>query len=109
MLDAHPELAIGPETQFVPELIDLARDGAGTDELVDAITGGAHLGRLRSRRRRRCASAPRGGDLAAVLRAFYGLYAEARGKPRWGEKTPGYVRRMRADRRRCSPRRGSST
>src|SRR6185369_1122465 len=35
-----------------------------------------------------------GGDLPAVLRAFYGLYAETRGKPRWGEKTPGYVRRM---------------
>ncbi len=30
-----------------------------------------------------------------MARAFYGLCAEARGKPRWGDKTPGYVKRMR--------------
>ena len=93
MLDAHPELAIGPETQFVPELIDLAREGASANELVDAMRAARtwadfdlNADTLRER--------AEGGDLAAVLRAFYGLYAETRGKPRWGEKTPGYVRRM---------------
>ena len=30
-----------------------------------------------------------------ALRAFYGLYAEKQGKPRWGDKSPSYVRRMR--------------
>jgi hypothetical protein len=30
-----------------------------------------------------------------MLRAFYTLYAEREGKPRWGDKTPGYVRYMR--------------
>jgi hypothetical protein len=29
------------------------------------------------------------------MRAFYGLYAARRGKPRWGDKTPVYVKRMR--------------
>ena len=30
-----------------------------------------------------------------ALRAFYGLYAEKQGKPRWGDKTPTYVKTMR--------------
>ena len=34
--------------------------------------------------------------LADGLRAFYGLYAAKFGKPRWGEKTPFYGRRMPA-------------
>jgi hypothetical protein len=29
-----------------------------------------------------------------VLRAFYELYAESQGKPRWGDKTPRYMRAM---------------
>jgi len=29
--------------------------------------------------------------VSAGLRAFYALYAEGQGKPRYGEKTPGYV------------------
>jgi hypothetical protein len=33
-------------------------------------------------------------DLGESLRAFYGVYAERFGKPRWGDKTPNYVRRM---------------
>jgi hypothetical protein len=93
MLDAHPELAIGPETQFVPELIELAERGASTAELVDAMAAartwndfGLDAGAVRAR--------AGDGDLADLLRAFYSLYAEGRGKPRWGEKTPAYVRRM---------------
>ncbi|HSI79818.1 MAG TPA: sulfotransferase, partial [Solirubrobacterales bacterium] len=30
-----------------------------------------------------------------AIRAFYQLYAERAGKPRWGDKTPFYVRKMR--------------
>jgi hypothetical protein len=93
MLDAHPELAIGPETQFLPDLIEQAEGGASAGELVDAIVAartwadfGLDPGELADR--------AGGGDLAGVLRAFYELYAESREKPRWGEKTPGYVRRM---------------
>jgi hypothetical protein len=32
---------------------------------------------------------------AAAVRAFYSLYAETQGKPRWGDKTPEYVEFMR--------------
>ena len=34
----------------------------------------------------------------AALRAFYEIYAERQGKPRWGDKTPIYVKNMRRDR-----------
>ena len=110
MLDAHPELAIPPETHFVPDLIERERECSAPTSSVDAIVAAAHLGRLRARpdgaRARRAAGSE---NAAGVLRAFYGLYAERQGKPRWGDKTPGYVRRMRLDRRRPCPRRGSST
>jgi hypothetical protein len=86
MLDAHPALAIGPETQFVADLIHL-------DDPIGAIIGSRTWGDFgldQDEFARRAADR----DLAGILRAFYSLYAESQGKPRWGEKTPGYVRNM---------------
>jgi len=96
MLDAHPELAIPPETHFVPGLIERAHEGAGVDALVDEIVGArawADFG-IRAERLRERVTGQEGGG-AAVLRAFYGLCAEREGKGRWGDKTPIYVRSMR--------------
>jgi hypothetical protein len=97
MLDAHPELTIPPETHFVPDVIEVCEErdvtperivevmashrewgdfGLGTDEVLGRLRG---LDRLTA-----------GG----ALRAFYRLYAERAGKPRWGEKTPGYATNM---------------
>jgi hypothetical protein len=105
MLDAHPELAIPPETFFVPDLAELS--GTGSD-LRDAFL-------------RVLITAPTWHDmqiadeeLAAVLeridpftvsqglRAFYALYARRHGKTRWGDKTPKYLRRA-ADIERVLP------
>ena len=97
MLDAHPELAIPPETGFAPDVIKACRDRRlSADDVLallrDQRTWGDFdldadelRGRLASVRRR---------DPGAVLREFYGLYAEGQGKPRWGDKTPAYVKRM---------------
>ena len=97
MLDAHPELAIPAETHFVPALIDRGRAHAGREELLAEILWsrnwadfGLEPAALRAR-----VDALDHDDAAAVLRAFYRLYAEGRSKPRWGDKTPGYVKRMR--------------
>ena len=95
MLDAHPELAIPPETHFAPGLIERAHEGAGADALVDEIVGTrawADFGIQAERLRERVTALGEGGA-ATVLRAFYGLCAEREGKPRWGDKTPIYVRR----------------
>jgi len=97
MLDAHPELAIPPETGFVPDVIRACRRARARPSAVVAL--------LREQRswgdfdldeaalERRFAAAGR-LDATAALRAFYGLYADGQGKPRWGDKTPAYVKRM---------------
>ena len=95
MLDAHPELAIPPETHFVPDVIKACRRGDAMPEAALAamkshrewddfgFSDEEMLERLRSRQRL---------DAGEALRAFY---AAREGKPRWGEKTPRYVGQMR--------------
>jgi hypothetical protein len=97
MLDAHPALAIPPETHFVPDLIRSCRGWrASPDRVLKTITESRRWGDfdleaddLLERFR---ALDPL--DASGVLRSFYGLYAESQGKRRWGDKTPVYVTRM---------------
>jgi hypothetical protein len=97
MLDAHPELAIPPETHFIPAVIRAIRRGGSADRVADRITQHrrwADFGLDAAELRRRI----RGVDpldAGAAIRAFYELYAEDQGKPRWGDKTPGYATKMR--------------
>ncbi len=98
MLDAHPLLTIPPETHFVPELIEAAEERAATPEsLLATITGQREWGDFglsedELLERFRAIDPLNAGD---ALRAFYSAYAERVGKPRWGEKTPIYVKSMR--------------
>jgi Sulfotransferase family len=99
MLDSHPELTIPPETHFVPDVIRACRRKGGKPEEVLAAMKSRRewgdfgfdddemLGLLRERGRRL--------DPGDALRAFYETYAAREGKPRWGEKTPRYVGKMR--------------
>jgi hypothetical protein len=97
MLDAHPQLAIGAETHFLAELIQLEGEGADPERMLAAITGARSWGdfALDAQVLRERAGAT-DGSAAQIARAFYRLQAEGAGKPRWGDKTPGYVKRMRA-------------
>jgi hypothetical protein len=95
MIDAHPAVAIPPETGFLPALADLDPGAATCRTAVDIITGfhtwpDFHLdpAALRAALDRR-PLAP-----ADAAREFYRLYAERFGKPRWGDKTPSYDIRM---------------
>ena len=97
MLDAHPRLAIPAETHFVPDLITSAEAGSAADDLVARMVEARawnELGVDAATLRQRVAALARPGA-AAVLRTFYGLCAEVRGKARWGDKTPIYVAHMR--------------
>jgi hypothetical protein len=92
MIDAHPAMAIPPETGFLPALAELdpASDSAEAawriitsfhtwpDFHLDAATLRATFDRL----------APL--TPADAARAFYRAYAARHGKARWGDKTPGY-------------------
>ena len=99
MLDAHPELTIPPETHFVPELIEAAESGTHSPEgLLAPITSQREWGDFGLTEeglleRFRLFEPLTAGD---ALRSFYEAYAERAGKPRWGEKTPIYVKSMRA-------------
>jgi hypothetical protein len=98
MLDAHPQLTIPPETHFVPDLVKVAREGAATPEaLLKVIVAQREWGDFGLTEdelldRFRAIGSPDAGD---AIRAFFEAYAERVGKPRWGDKTPRYVTRMR--------------
>lgn len=97
MLDAHPQLAIPAETHFVPELIERESECEWPGELVDAIVAARTWGDFGLDPEALYDRVEDDGAQSAadVLRAFYALCAEAEGKERWGDKTPGYVKRMR--------------
>ena len=98
MLDAHPELAIPPETHFVPNLIELFDEGEPSrGDAVDLITARpefADFGLDEDELGEAMAAQPT--NARGVLLAFYGLYAARQGKGRCGDKTPGYSTSMRA-------------
>jgi hypothetical protein len=99
MLDAHPALTIPPETHFLAPLIQASGHlRFNADTAARLIVEGRHrrwadfgldpdelLARLR---------AIPDFNTPDALRVFYRLYAEKQGKPRWGDKTPDYVRKM---------------
>jgi hypothetical protein len=93
MLDAHPELAIPPETGFLIPASQLAeRDGDLREALLDKVTGHETwptMGIARARYEERLRGIEP-FDVPAGIRAFYRLYAERFGKARWGDKTPYY-------------------
>ena len=96
MLDAHPELTIPPETHFVPDLIDAIQSGASREKAVETMTAVRQWGDLgiepdQVLERWRALDDFKPGP---ALRAFYVIYTERQGKPRWGDKTPIYVKNM---------------
>jgi hypothetical protein len=98
MLDAHPQMAIPPETHFVPPLMSRCVEGPVTaDELAALVVehprwGDFHLDEGELREAFRALDPLTAAD---AVRTFYRLYAERHGKTRSGDKTPGYVRKMR--------------
>jgi hypothetical protein len=97
MLDAHPDLAIPPETHFIDRAAEACEHAPDPRQaFLETVTAHRRWGDFRIEegllRQRIVAIEP--FDLGEALRAFYGLYAERFGKPRWGDKTPLYVHRM---------------
>jgi hypothetical protein len=98
MLDSHPELAVPPETSFIGAVSRLYGDSAdvrrGFYDIVTtdriAVSNWSDFG-LDAEAFRRRLETIEPFTVSAGLRAFYAMYAEGEGKPRYGEKTPGYV------------------
>jgi Sulfotransferase family len=100
MLDAHPQLAIPPETHFINPFIQASGRIRFTPQTAcRAIVGdqrrrwndfGLDQAELLARFER-----VEPFNTSDALRAFFGLYAQKHGKSRWGDKTPDYLRKMR--------------
>ncbi|MGI9019979.1 MAG: sulfotransferase family protein [Solirubrobacterales bacterium] len=96
MIDAHPEVAIPSETHFVPDVISRCVEGpVGAGELAAIATGHPRWGDFGLDAGEYAARVAALEPLTAAegIRAFYRLYAEGQGKSRWGDKTPGYIRK----------------
>ncbi|HSB62038.1 MAG TPA: sulfotransferase [Vicinamibacteria bacterium] len=97
MLDAHPLLAIPPETGFVPAAAALPREGEPARTSLLALIHGFetwpdfHI--PADALAARFAAIP-SFTVPEGLRAFYALYAARFSKPRWGDKTPDHGRHI---------------
>jgi hypothetical protein len=97
MLDSHPDVAIPPESHFIPAA---ARGWKGAREplatFVDQVTADPHWPDLQLDRELIASTLAeaRPADFAGALDVLYGAYAARFGKPRWGDKTPVYLDRM---------------
>lgn len=98
MLDAHPEMAIPPETHFGVRLVKRFEEGsAGAAETAEWIASRNRWGDfgLDASELKQRLDAHRRLTAGDAFRDFFGLYAERHGKSRWGDKTPIYLRQMR--------------
>lgn len=95
MLDSHSELAMPPESYF---LVPLMKEPYAPQSFLDLLAEHRRFARwgLPIEEVERELQDARPGDLAAAVRVLYRTYARSRGKSRWGDKSPGYVRRIRA-------------
>lgn len=101
MLDSHSQLAIPGESHFIADMAGgpwRYEDDGGvvTDAFVEDLVdrGVLTLWCLREEVLRQALrqAAPR--SLASAIRVLFATYAAQQGKPRYGDKTPGYVREL---------------
>lgn len=95
MLDTHPQMAIPPETHFIPQAARACRSAEKpADRFVETLI--AHPGwpdfHLDEKLLRKRIKSIEPFDLSAALRAFYQLNSDRFGKSRWGDQTPAYAR-----------------
>lgn len=103
MLDAHPELAIPPETGFLTLASSFKDKKEGLyDEFVRAITtyppqapAWQDFGIAEAELREQIVRL-RPFSVADGFRTFYRMYAARFGKVRWGDKTPMYALHIRS-------------
>ena len=102
MPNAHPHIAIPPESNFItPAWKRYAHVQPFTDEQLEELL--QFLEQYQEFQdfqldRNRLAQRLRGltdRTLSAALRVVYTEYAERHHKPRWGDKTPGYVEQIK--------------
>jgi hypothetical protein len=100
MLNAHPELAITPETHWIARSLErgigVTPDGIATPELVSHLLASPKFRRTGIERAdlERLLPRSRPVSYADFVRGFFDLYGRLEDKALVGDKTPGYVRRL---------------
>jgi Sulfotransferase family len=98
MLDAHPELAITPETHWIPEWFEKQaagdRNGGVTREFVHGLLESARFKKLKVGDDEVWRLFEEGEPVsyARLVEHVYGLFGRRRAKPLVGDKTPGYTK-----------------
>jgi hypothetical protein len=103
MLDAHPDMAVPPESYFIIDLYRRRKSFERAGRPYDTIAVANDLAGSRWFREwgmppRELATAMRreeGVDFAEAMRKVYRGYARMYGKSRYGDKTPAYVQHIR--------------
>ena len=91
MLNAHPEVGIPPESRFITELYD-GRDEVDTSAFLTALAAHKRFKLWGLPIEAVTEALPPGRAAYAVAAgAPFAAWAQRRGKPRWGDKTPRYV------------------
>lgn len=100
MLDSHPDITIGPETHFIPSLIEQYSSGKliNVGDFIRLISSsdrwkdfGLEVSSLEN-----YVNSAGYFSLSKGLQCFYELYAKKQNKMFWGDKTPGYILHMRS-------------
>jgi hypothetical protein len=100
IVDAHRQIAITPESHWIPsyfrERKGLTPEGAATHKLVRKLLAHAKFRRWGLGREDllRLLGAPEPISFAHFVSALYDRYGARQGKPRVGDKTPGYARNI---------------
>jgi Sulfotransferase family len=98
MADAHPQLAVIHETQWLPRWyerrIGITADGRVSPELIDRLLEFPRFSELRIEREEleRLLDGGRPVSYSSFVGGIFDLYGKAQGKSLVGEKSPGYVR-----------------
>jgi hypothetical protein len=96
MVDAHPAIAVSPETHWITGSLDagLVPEGKVTPALIEVLAADGRCLRLGIGRNDLEALMASGAELsyAALVKAVFDLYGQQRGKALVGDKTPRYVR-----------------
>jgi hypothetical protein len=94
MLDAHPDLAIPSESYFVPQLWSRHGERPGADAFLDDVERLARIREWGLTREDVASRLPERPSFPEAVGAIYRAYAAARGKRRFGDKTPSYMQRL---------------
>ena len=94
MLDRHSRLAIPWESYFIPQLWDRHRAHPDRDAFLDDVGRLERVASWGLAPADVAAHLPERPTFAEAVQAIYRAYAAARGKDRFGDKTPAYMQRL---------------